>query len=70
MGRVKTTQVKRATKRLAKEHGDQFKKDFSSNKKIVDKLLDVKSKKLRNVIAGYITRLTRKSAEEAQKAKI
>jgi len=33
------------------------KKDFEGNKKIVNDLVNVKSKKLRNILAGYITRL-------------
>ena len=59
MGRIKTTQIKRAAKKLVREHRDKFKTDFSKNKKIVDELLDVHSKKLRNVITGYVTRLVK-----------
>jgi small subunit ribosomal protein S17e len=57
MGRIKTQQVKRVTMQLMNEHGSEFKKDFSENKKIVERFIEVKSKKLRNVIAGYVTRL-------------
>ena len=57
MGRIKTQQIKRVTKQLISEHGSEFKKDFNENKKIVKDLIEVKSKKLRNVIAGYVTRL-------------
>lgn len=60
MGRIKTTLVKRASKRVLKDNPDKFKNDFDSNKKIVDQYLDVPSKKLRNVIAGYVTRLVNK----------
>ncbi len=60
MGRIKTTLVKRASNKILKENPDKFKKDFDSNKKIVDQYLDVPSKKLRNVIAGYVTRLVNK----------
>ncbi|TKJ17834.1 30S ribosomal protein S17e [Candidatus Woesearchaeota archaeon B3_Woes] len=59
MGRIKTQQIKRVTKQLMKEHGNEFKKDFSENKKLVRDFVDVKSKKLRNTIAGYVTRLTK-----------
>ena len=47
---------------LMKEHGSEFQKDFNKNKEIVEKFVDVKSKKLRNVVAGYVTRL-KKTAE-------
>ncbi|MEK6951994.1 MAG: 30S ribosomal protein S17e [Nanoarchaeota archaeon] len=60
MGRIKTTLVKRASKKVLKDNPDKFKNDFDSNKKIVDQYLDVPSKKLRNVIAGYVTRLVNK----------
>lgn len=63
MGRIKTTLVKRASIKVTKENPGKFKKDFNSNKKIVDEYLDVPSKKLRNVIAGYITRLTKQTKE-------
>ena len=60
MGRIKTTQIKRTTKKLIAEHGDHLKKDFESNKKLVEEFAEIPSKKLRNVIAGYVTRLMRK----------
>ncbi len=59
MGRIKTQQIKRVTHQLISESGDEFKKDFNENKKIVGQKIIVKSKKLRNVIAGYVTRLTK-----------
>lgn len=63
MGRVKTTLIKRNTLKLFALHKDKFKKNFEENKKIVDGLIEVKSKKLRNVIAGYITRLKKQQTE-------
>jgi small subunit ribosomal protein S17e len=59
MGRVKTTQIKRTAQKLVKENKDTFKPDFTKNKKLVNELVEVNSKKLRNVIAGYITRLVK-----------
>jgi len=55
MGRIKTQLIKRITTDLVKEHND-FKDDFTENKKLVEKFTTVKSKKMRNVIAGYVTR--------------
>ena len=57
MGKIKTAQIKKITKKLIAEHSALFRKDFESNKKIVNKLIEYRSKKLRNVIAGYVTRL-------------
>lgn len=60
MGRIKTTQVKRAGRKLVGLHNGKFSNDFASNNKLVDKLADIKSKKLRNVITGYVTRLIKR----------
>ena len=57
MGRIKTTPIKRATLALYKEHRENLTTDFNENKLRVDEYLEIKSKKIRNVIAGYITRL-------------
>jgi small subunit ribosomal protein S17e len=60
MGRIKTTQIKRITREIMQAHGAEFTKDFDQNKKVVDGMLDGGSKKMRNVIAGYATRLSQK----------
>jgi len=55
MGRIKTTLVKRTSKKLLEQEPELFEKDFEKNKKILGKTMP--SKRLRNKIAGYITRL-------------
>lgn len=65
MGRIKTKLIKRMTLGLYKEFRDKFKKTFKENKEIVEKLADFPSKKMRNVVAGYITRLIK--SQEKQK---
>ncbi len=57
MGRIKTTVIKRTAIELHEKHSAKFSKDFQKNKKVVDELADVPSKKFRNIIAGYVTRL-------------
>jgi small subunit ribosomal protein S17e len=59
MGRIKTKQVKRITFELIEQHGEKFKTDYESNKVLVSQITNVQSKKLRNTIAGYLTRLTK-----------
>lgn len=54
MGRIKSTMVKRASVQLIKE-GYDFNKDFYHNKKILGNSMP--SKKIRNMIAGYISRV-------------
>jgi len=57
MGRIKTTFVKHVGQELYEKHGDEFTTDFSKNKQILKQLAVIKSKKLMNTIAGYITSL-------------
>ena len=44
---------------LREKYGDNFTKNFEENKAIVRNYVDVSSKKLRNTIAGYVTRLVK-----------
>lgn len=55
--------IKRLGSKLVKEHREAFTKDFNENKKRVSQYLTEPTKKLRNVVAGYVTRLL-KTAEE------
>ena len=57
MGRIKTKKIKRITNELIDRYRDEFKDNFEENKEILMRLADINSKKLRNVIAGYATRL-------------
>lgn len=57
MGRIKTSFVKNIGKRLYEKYAEKFTTDFFKNKEIVRQLVEIDSKKLCNVIAGYITRL-------------
>jgi len=57
MGNIKTSFVKKTAKRLHDQHGEKFTDDFTKNKEIIKELIDIRSKKLRNIIAGYVTNL-------------
>ena len=63
MGRIRTKQIKRLGHKFISLHKDKLAKTFSENKKQVQELSDVKTKKLRNQIAGYITKKM-KTAED------
>lgn len=63
MGRIKTKLTKRKTHELISSHGTEFSKDFDTNKKQAERFMDFPSKKIRNIIAGYLTRLKRKEAQ-------
>ncbi len=57
MGRIKTMLIKRTAHKLVANHKHEFKKDFDENKQVVGRFTEIPSKKLRNAVAGYITRL-------------
>lgn len=61
MGRIRTTLVKRTGENLVKKHPDKFKADFENNKKVLNDVAEIYSKKLRNLIAGYITHLVKET---------
>lgn len=63
MGRIKTKLVKRITLNLVKAHADKLNKDFDKNKEVVESYTNCKSRKLRNIIAGYATRLVKNTKE-------
>ncbi len=63
MGRIKTLQIKRITHELMGLHADKFTDNYEKNKEIVNGLISTPSKKLRNAIAGYVTRLAKQGKE-------
>lgn len=63
MGRIKTQLIKRTTLKLLGAHRESFTKNFDENKKVVQDMLSDPTKKLRNVIAGYATRLVKNEKE-------
>ncbi len=65
MGRIKTMLIKRVTNNLMREHPEEFTTSFEKNKEVVVRLTSVSSKKMRNIIAGYATRLKKKYEAEA-----
>lgn len=56
MGTVKPAYIKNIAMDLLKKYPDVFTNSFDENKKLVQELTNVKSKTVRNRIAGYITR--------------
>ncbi len=60
MGRIGNVLVKRTGRELFEEDGDKFTTDFNHNKKVVSELRDIYSAKLRNLIAGLVTRFKRR----------
>ena len=57
MGNVRQEKIKKIARDLLERYPDRFTADFEENKKTIDSLVNVPSKRLRNTIVGYVTRL-------------
>ena len=57
LGRIRPTYIRRVAVELMRLHADAFTQDFEYNKRRVNELCNVTSRKMRNRIAGYVTRL-------------
>ena len=60
MGRVRTKTVKRASRELIEKYYFKLSEDFHLNKKVLDGVAEVATKRLRNRIAGYTTHLMKR----------
>ena len=56
LGKVKTDQIKKTGKELMSRFPTTFTSNFDENKKLVDTLTQGTTIRVRNKIAGYITR--------------
>ena len=61
--------IKRISYEVLDKHKSRFGKDFADNKKILDEVSIVRSKSLKNKIAGYITRFIKKEIREEKSKK-
>ncbi len=57
MGRIKTRLVKGIAEEIYAKHSDELSKDFVENKKVVMTKIQNPPKKMRNIVAGYLTRM-------------
>ena len=56
MGNIRPSFIKSRALLLVEMYTDQFNADFDNNKVLVAQYSDVSNKRMRNWIAGYITR--------------
>ena len=72
MGKVRPEKVKKIARDLVKRFPDRFTTNFEENKVALNSMATIYSSKLRNLIAGYITRLVAisKAAEAAESEEI
>merc|ERR1712060_697613 len=60
MGRVRTKTVKRASRALIEKYYGKLTNDFHVNKRIIDDISQIQTKRLRNKIAGFTTHLMKR----------
>ena len=56
--------IKRLSYDVLDEHKSKFGVDFADNKKVLDQISIIRSKGLKNEIAGYITKFIKKEIRE------
>ena len=66
MGRIKSLPIKRTTLELLEKQPNLFSDDFEKNKTVVNKIVEA-DKKTRNSIAGYITRIVKRTKTKGKK---
>lgn len=55
LGRVRPSYIKRAARQFNERYSSKFTDDFNENKETLKEISSIKSKTIRNRIAGYIT---------------
>ena len=68
MGKVRIELVKRASKELIDRYPDRFTANFEENKQFLKEIGFTLSKRLRNRVAGYITRVMKLKMQLSQPA--
>jgi len=63
MGRITQTRIQRLGHELIQKYPKTFNKSFEDNKKQVNELACIQTNKLRNQLAGFITRKVKNKKE-------
>ncbi len=61
MGNIKSLMVKKTAKELVEKYPERFTKDYLKNKEELNKIMQINSKSIKNMLAGYITHISGKS---------
>ncbi len=64
MGKVRPDHIKKVARKLLELFPEKFNSDFENNKRMVAVLTDVASTKIRNRVAGYLTRLAKTNPKQ------
>ena len=60
MGRVRTKTVKKASRQIIEKYYTKLTLDFHTNKRVIEEIAIIPTKRLRNQIAGFITHLMKR----------
>ena len=59
MGRIRSTLIKRVAYEVYEKYKDMLTTDFNKNREIIDKVVKVEGKFMKNKITGYVTHLVK-----------
>jgi small subunit ribosomal protein S17e len=65
MGKVRPDFIKRVARELIVKEPKLYSISFDENKQILDQIVNIKTKRLRNRIAGYITSIVKLKRKQA-----
>ena len=60
MGRIRNHDIKQISFEILERYSDKVTNEFEANKKVLDEINIAGSKKVRNKIAGYVTRIAKR----------
>ncbi len=66
MGKIRTELIKRSAAHIIEIYPNDFSTDFEANKKRLTEVASMPSNKVRNQIAGYITRMKKLEARSSE----
>ena len=66
MGSIRPGYIKNAARVLMQYYEDEFTTDFETNKRLVEQYTDIKTKTVRNRVAGYMVRLVRQKIQDEE----
>ena len=66
MGSIRPGYIKNAARILMQHYEDEFTTDFETNKRLVEQYTDIKTKTVRNRVAGYMVRLVRQKIQDEE----
>ncbi|MFX0063314.1 MAG: 30S ribosomal protein S17e [Candidatus Hermodarchaeota archaeon] len=66
MGKVRPSNIKTLARIIVKQYEEHLSEDFDENKILIEKIVELRSKRFRNSVAGYVTRLMRRKAKELE----